>query len=65
MGVMYLCELLINKAGWKWLDSFSTPISMLIAMIVVGIISFCASKYGWALSTDVKDAAEAAIGLLA
>lgn len=64
MGVMYVCELLINKAGWKWLDSFSTPVSMLIAMIVVGILSFCAHKYGWALSTT-SDAAQAVASLIA
>lgn len=37
---------------------------MLIAMFVVGVISFCANKYGWALSTDLSgsasEAAEAA-----
>lgn len=64
MGCMYVCDVLINKAKWKWLDSFSTPLSMLIAMFVVGIISFCANKYGWALSTDLSNttaqAAEAA-----
>ena len=32
----------------KWLDSFATPLSMIIAMAVVAIISFCAQKYGWA-----------------
>ena len=64
MACMYVCDVLINKANWKWLDSFSTPLSMLIAMFVVGIISFCANKYGWALSTDLSgsasEAAEAA-----
>ena len=50
MGCMYVCDVLINKANWKWLDSFSTPLSMLIAMFVVGVISYCANKYGWALS---------------
>ena len=50
MGCMYVCDVLINKANWKWLDSFSTPVSMLIAMFVVGVISYCANKYGWALS---------------
>ncbi len=66
MGVMYVCDVLINKANWKWLDSFSTPISMLIAMFVVGVISYCANKYGWALSTTVEAAKDAAnaIGLI-
>lgn len=50
MLCMYVCDVLINKANWKWLDSFSTPISMLIAMFVVGVISYCAHKYGWALA---------------
>lgn len=50
MGCMYVCDVLINKAKWKWLDNFSTPLSMLIAMFVVGVISYCANKYGWALS---------------
>ena len=60
MGCMSVCDVLINKANWKWLDSFSTPLSMLIAMFVVGIISFCANKYGWALSTDLSDTTEQA-----
>ena len=60
MGCMYVCDVLINKANWKWLDSFSTPLSMLIAMFVVGIISFCANKYGWALSTDLSNTSEQA-----
>ncbi|MCQ2409522.1 MAG: DUF5058 family protein [Clostridia bacterium] len=50
MIIMYLCDLLINKANIKWLDNFSIPLSMIIAMIVVGAISFCANKYGWALA---------------
>ena len=60
MGCIYVCDVLINKANWKWLDSFSTPLSMLIAMFVVGIISFCANKYGWALSTDLSNTTEQA-----
>ncbi len=64
MACMYVCDVLINKANWKWLDNFSTPLSMLVAMFVVGIISYCANKYGWALSTDLSgsasEAAEAA-----
>ncbi len=57
MACMYVCDVLINKANWKWLDNFSTPLSMLIAMFVVGIISYCANKYGWALSTDLSSSA--------
>lgn len=60
MGFMYVCDVLINKANWKWLDSFSTPLSMLFAMFVVGVISYCANKYGWALSTTTAAAAQEA-----
>jgi len=58
MIFMYLFDFLIEKANMKWLDNFSTPLSMLLAMVVVGVISFCASKYGWALTP-----AEAAVSL--
>lgn len=60
MGCMYVCDVLINKANWKWLDSFSTPLSMLFAMFVVGVISYSANKYGWALSTTTAEAAQEA-----
>lgn len=59
MGAMYVCDVLINKANWKWLDSFSTPLSMLLAMFVVGVLSYCAHKYGWALSTNTSEVAQA------
>lgn len=65
LAAMYVCDTLIEKANWKWLDSFSIPLSMLFAMFVVGVISFCANKYGWALSTDIADAAKNAVGLIA
>lgn len=65
LAAMYVCDTLIEKANWKWLDSFSIPLSMLFAMFVVGVISFCANKYGWALSPDVTDAAKNAVGLIA
>lgn len=42
--LMYIFELLINKCNQKWLDSFSTPFAMLIAMIVVAIISYFVEK---------------------
>lgn len=64
MGCMFVCDKLIEKANWKWLDSFSTPLSMLIAMFVVGIISYCAHKYGWALAPDTTTA-ESVVGLIA
>lgn len=65
MACMYVCDTLIEKANWKWLDSFSTPVSMLIAMFVVGVISYCANKYGWTLSTDVAEATQNVVGLIA
>lgn len=46
-GCMVLFDYLINKKGWKWLDSFSTAFSMLIAMAVIGVIAFFAQKNGW------------------
>ena len=48
MILMYIFDLLITKTKHKWLDSFAAPLSMIIAMAVVAIISFCAQKYGWA-----------------
>ncbi len=59
MLIMYICDLLITKLKWQWLDSFATPVSMLIAMIVVAVISYCASTNGWPTAP-----AEAAIGAL-
>lgn len=38
-GIMVLSDFLIKKFNWKWLDSFSTAFSMLLAMLVVAIIS--------------------------
>lgn len=46
-GSMYIFDILINKKGWKWLDSFSTAFSMLIAMAVIGVIAYFAQKNGW------------------
>lgn len=52
---MFLCDLLIEKKGWKWLDSFSTAFSMLIAMAVVAVLSYYANLLGWipAETTDM------------
>lgn len=44
---MLIFDTLINKVGWKWLDSFSTAFSMIIAMIVVAILAYFAQKNGW------------------
>ncbi len=46
-GVMWVFDILINKVGWKWLDSFSIALSMIIAMIVVAIIAYFAQQNGW------------------
>lgn len=54
---MYVFDLLINKAGWKWLDSFSTPFSMLIAMAVVAVISYFSYENSWPLAPDTDAAA--------
>lgn len=48
MLLMYVFDLIITKTRHKWLDSFATPLSMIIAMAVVAIISFCAQRYDWA-----------------
>lgn len=62
MILMYVFDLLITKTKLKWLDSFATPLSMIIAMAVVAVISFCAQKYGWAtIPADGAHAAENAI----
>lgn len=44
---MYIFELIIKNPKMKWLDNFSTAFSMLIAMAVVGIISYFCGKNGW------------------
>lgn len=63
---MYAFDLLINKAHWKWLDSFATPLAMLIAMIVVAIISYFATQNGWTAPVAAAEEASAAIaGIIA
>ena len=57
---MYIFDLLIEKAGQKWLDSFSTPLSMLIAMAVVAVISYFSYENGWPLKPDPDEVAAAA-----
>lgn len=59
--IMYICDLLITKLKWQWLDSFATPISMLIAMFVVALISYFANKNGWSLA-PVEGAVSALVG---
>lgn len=63
---MYVFDLLINKAHWKWLDSFATPLAMLIAMIVVAVISYFATQNGWTAPVATAEEASAAIvGIIA
>lgn len=62
---MYVFDILINKVGWKWLDSFSTAFSMILAMIVVAVISYFAQQNGWDPTlTQAADAAKNAAALL-
>ena len=58
---MYVCDLLIGKCGQKWLDSFSTPLSMLIAMAVVAVISYFSYENCWPLDPETAAAAAAAV----
>ena len=58
---MYVCDLLIGKCGQKWLDSFSTPLSMLIAMAVVAVISYFSYENGWPLDPETAAAAAAVV----
>ncbi|MCM1306026.1 MAG: DUF5058 family protein [Bacteroides sp.] len=60
MILMYVFDLVITKTKHKWLDSFATPLSMIIAMAVVAVVSYCAQKYGWAtIPVEASPAAEA------
>ena len=61
---MYVFALLINKCGQTWLDSFSTPFSMLIAMAVVAVISYFSYENAWPLKPD-PDEVSAAVNALA
>ncbi len=54
-------DALINKAGWKWLDSFSTAFSMIIAMVVVAIIAYFAQVNGWDPTLTVANTAQSAV----
>lgn len=54
---MYIFDILINRVGWKWLDSFSTAFSMIIAMVVVAVISYVAQQQG--LDPTLMDTAPA------
>lgn len=58
MIMMYVFDLLISKAKLAFLDSFATPLSMIIAMIIVAVISYAAEKNGWAQIPAAKETAE-------
>ena len=62
---MYVFDLLINKCGQTWLDSFSTPFSMLIAMAVVAVISYFSYENGWPLKPDPDEVSSAVNALAA
>lgn len=62
---MYVFDLLINKCGQTWLDSFSTPFSMLIAMAVVAVISYFSYENGWPLKPDPDEVSAAVNALVA
>ena len=62
---MYIFDLLIEKGGQKWLDSFSTPLSMLIAMAVVAVISYFSYENGWPLKPAADEVAAAASAMAA
>ncbi len=59
---MFIFDILINKVGWKWLDSFSTAFSMIIAMVVVAVLAFFAQKNGW--DPSLTQAASNAVAFL-
>ncbi len=58
---MYVFEILINKCNQKWLDSFSTALSMLIAMGVVAVLSYFTYQNAWPMVPDETEAAVTAI----
>ena len=37
--IMALCGLLIKKAGWKWLENFAMPFSMILSMIAAVLLA--------------------------
>ncbi|MBO4695478.1 MAG: DUF5058 family protein [Clostridia bacterium] len=45
--IMAIFEFLMKNPKLKFLDDLSVPVAMLIAMLVVGIISFFAKNNGW------------------
>ena len=59
-GCMMGFDVLVNKLNWKWLDSFSTAFSMIIAMVVVAIIAYFAQVNGWDPTLTVAETAGSA-----
>lgn len=60
-GCMIGFDALVNKLGWKWLDSFSTAFSMIIAMVVVAVIAYFAQVNGWDPTLTVANTAQGAV----
>ena len=61
--LMAFFEFLMKNPKMKWLSDLSIPISMLIAMAVVAIISYFAQQNGWdpTLAKAVEDAVHSVI----
>lgn len=63
-GCMMGFDVLVNKLNWKWLDSFSTAFSMIIAMVVVAIIAYFAQVNGWDPTLTVPETVKSAALLI-
>ena len=63
-GCMMGFDVLVNKFNWKWLDSFSTAFSMIIAMVVVAIIAYFAQVNGWDPTLTVAETVKSAALLI-
>lgn len=63
-GCMIGFDVLVNKLNWKWLDSFSTAFSMIIAMVVVAIIAYFAQVNGWDPTLTVAETVKSAALLI-
>ena len=63
-GCMMGFDVLVNKFKWKWLDSFSTAFSMIIAMVVVAIIAYFAQVNGWDPTLTVAETVKSAALLI-
>ncbi len=63
-GCMMGFDVLVNKLNWKWLDSFSTAFSMIIAMVVVAIIAYFAQVNGWDPTLTVAETVKSAALLI-